>query len=107
MVEYDLPVCRVWQLGSRSRLALMVGNWDDAMADARAVLDSPGAPLARTCPMLIDALVPMRRDGSGAEGLDEAWGLAQRYQEPMRLPEALRRAVIVGPRGTSAAVFAA
>lgn len=85
MVEYDLPVCRVWQLGSRSRLALMVGNWADAAADARAVLDSPGAPLARTWPLLIHALVSMRRDGSGAEVLDEAWALAQRYQEPLRL----------------------
>ncbi len=38
MHEHDLPICRVWQMGSRARLALMVGDWDDAAADADRLL---------------------------------------------------------------------
>ena len=34
MHEHDLPICRVWQMGSRARLQLMVGEWDDAAAEA-------------------------------------------------------------------------
>lgn len=89
MNEHDLPVCRVWQLGSRARLKLMQGNWDDAVVDAGTVLDSPGAPLARTWPLLVRALVTLRRDGAGAALIDEAWELACRYGEPLRtLPAA-------------------
>ena len=67
MHEHDLPICRVWQLGSRARLQLMVGEWDDATVDADRVLDGPSAPLARTWPHLIrgvDSAAPARR-GSG------------------------------------------
>jgi DNA-binding CsgD family transcriptional regulator/GTPase SAR1 family protein len=89
MSEHDLPVCRVWQLGSRARLGLLKGDWVDAVADADAVLDSPSAPLARTWPLLIRALVALRTDGSGQEAIDDAWALAQRYGEPLRtLPAA-------------------
>ena len=59
------------RLGSRARLQLMVGEWDDAAADADRVLDAPSAPLARTWPLLIRALVALRRHGAGV-------GLAQR-----------------------------
>ena len=41
MVEHDLPICRVVQLGSRSRLKLLMGDWDDALADADEVLEHP------------------------------------------------------------------
>lgn len=85
MTEHDLPICRVVQLGSRSRLHLLVGDWDDALADADAVLDSPSAPLARTWPLLIRALVSLRRTGDDAGALDEAWRLACRYGELMRV----------------------
>jgi len=45
MGEHDLPVCRVWQIGSRARLKLMRGEWDSAMADADQVLvESPNKP---------------------------------------------------------------
>ena len=63
MLEHDLPICRVWQMGSRARMHLMVGDWDDAIADAGRVLDAPSAPLARTWPSLIQALVALRRRG--------------------------------------------
>ena len=84
MHEHDLPICRVWQLGSRARLQLMVGEWDDAAADADRVLDWPSAPLARTWPSLIRALVALRRCGAGAESLNDAWNLACRFGEPIR-----------------------
>jgi DNA-binding NarL/FixJ family response regulator len=85
MLEHDLPICRVWQMGSRARMHLMVGEWDDATADADRVLDAPSAPLARTWPLLIRALVALRRRGEGADSLDEAWQLACRFGEPIRM----------------------
>ena len=85
MHEHDLPICRVWQLGSRARLQLMVGEWDDATADADLVLDGPSAPLARTWPSLIRALVALRRNGGGADCLGDAWQLACRFGEPIRM----------------------
>jgi ATP/maltotriose-dependent transcriptional regulator MalT len=89
MEEYDLPICRVWQTGSRARLGLLAGDWDKAEADADRVLDGPSAPLARTWPLVIRALVAMREISSGTDDLDEAWQLARRYGEPLRtLPAA-------------------
>jgi DNA-binding CsgD family transcriptional regulator len=85
MLEHDLPICRVWQIGSRARMQLLVGEWDDATADADRVLDAPSAPLARTWPSLIRALVALRRRGGGADSLDDAWALACRFGEPLRM----------------------
>ena len=84
MLEHDLPICRVWQIGSRARLELMVGDWDDATADADRVLDGPSAPFARTWPSLIRALVALRRHGAGVDSLNDAWQLACRFAEPIR-----------------------
>lgn len=85
MNEHDLPICHVVQLGSRSRLKLLIGDWDDALADADQVLDSPSAPLARTWPLLIRAVVSLRRTGDDAGRLEEAWQLARRYGELIRM----------------------
>jgi DNA-binding CsgD family transcriptional regulator/tetratricopeptide (TPR) repeat protein len=85
MIEHDLPICRVWQTGSRARLQLMVGEWDDAAADADHLLEGPTAPLARTWPSLIRALVHMRKRGEGRAALDDAWTLACRFAEPIRM----------------------
>lgn len=85
MIEHDLPICRVVQLGSRSRLKLLVGDWDDALEDADAVLSSPSAPLARTWPLLIRGVVSLRRNGDDAGGIDEAWQLACRFGELVRM----------------------
>jgi len=88
-IERDLPICRVWQLGSRGRMKLLRGDWSDALADADAVLSGPSAPLARTWPHLLRGLVGLRRGGdAGADAdadLDEAWRLACRFDEPIRL----------------------
>jgi DNA-binding CsgD family transcriptional regulator len=85
MHEHDLPICRVWQMGSRARLQLMVGEWDDAAADADRLLEGPSAPLARTWPSLIRALVELRKYGTGSASLDDAWKLACRFSEPIRM----------------------
>ena len=85
MVEHDLPICRVVQTGSRSRLNLLFGDWDDALADADAVLGSPSAPFARTWPLLIRGLVSLRRSGHDGGGIDDAWQLAHRYGELVRV----------------------
>jgi DNA-binding CsgD family transcriptional regulator/tetratricopeptide (TPR) repeat protein len=83
--ERDLPICHVWQLGSRGRLELLTGDWDAAVADADSVLRSPSAPLARTWPLLVRALIALRRDGTDDGGIDQAWQLASRFDEPLRL----------------------
>src|SRR4029077_11269754 len=85
MVEHDLPICRVVQLGARSRLKLLMGDWDDALADADEVLEIPSAPLARTWPLLIRGVVSLRRTGDDAGGLEDAWQLACRFGELVRM----------------------
>jgi DNA-binding CsgD family transcriptional regulator len=85
MHEHDLPICRVWQMGSRARLQLMVGEWDDAVAEADRLLEGPSAPLARTWPHLIRALVELRKHGATGVSLDDAWRLACRFGEPIRM----------------------
>ena len=85
MIEHDLPICRMVQLGSRSRLNLLRGDWDGALADADSVLDSPSAPLARTWPLLIHGVVSLRRSGDDAGGIDRAWELACRFGELVRV----------------------
>lgn len=84
-IERDLPICRVWQQGSRGRLKMLRGDWDDALADAEAVLAGPSAPLARTWPHLVRGLVALRRGGDADADLEEAWRLARRFGEPIRL----------------------
>jgi DNA-binding NarL/FixJ family response regulator len=72
-------------MGSRARLQLMVGEWDDAAAEADRVLQGPSAPLARTWPNLIRALVDLRKKGTTGASLDDAWRLACRFGEPIRM----------------------
>ena len=84
-VERDLPICRVWQLGSRGRLELLAGDWDASLQDASTVLEEPSAPLARAWPHLVRGLVELRRAGGGADDLDAAWALVVRYGEMIRL----------------------
>ena len=85
MLEHDLPICRMVQLGSRSRLGLLIGDWDAALADADLVLDSPSAPLARVWPLLIRGIVALRRHGKDGGEIDEAWALASRFGEMIRM----------------------
>ena len=75
-LEFDLPICHVWQLGARGRLGLLHGDWKAAEDDAVAVLESPSAPLARTWAHLIRGLISLRRTGDVGSDLDDAWELA-------------------------------
>jgi DNA-binding CsgD family transcriptional regulator len=85
-IERDIPICHSWQLGARGRLMLLAGDWDAAVADADEVLHVPAVPLARTWPHLVRGLVALRRgDDGAADDLDEAWALATRFGEPLRL----------------------
>ena len=84
-MEWDLPVCQVWQLGARGRLGLARGDWGRAVDDADAVLGRHSAPLSRTWAHLVRGLVTLRRTGSGRADLDAAWDLALRLDEPLRV----------------------
>jgi DNA-binding CsgD family transcriptional regulator len=64
---------------------LIQGDWDEALADADAVLAAPSAPLARTWPHVVRGLIALRRGGDASADLDEAWKLASGLGEPMRL----------------------
>ncbi|MEW5808866.1 MAG: AAA family ATPase [Actinomycetota bacterium] len=85
MVEHDLPICRMVQVGSRSRLSLLTGDWDAALVDTESVLGYPSAPLARVWPLLIRGLVALRRHGHDGGSIDQAWELADRFGEPIRM----------------------
>ncbi|HQR25453.1 MAG TPA: AAA family ATPase [Nocardioides sp.] len=83
-VERDIPICRHWQTGVRSRLHFAHGHWQAALEDATRVLNEEGMPVATVWPSLVNALVPLRRDGvPDAEGhLDRAWSRAVQIDEP-------------------------
>lgn len=82
-IDRDVPISRSYQLGSRARLKLLAGDWDDALLDAEAVLASTRAPLARTWPLLVRGLVSLRCDGTQADGIDDAWRLMRQYGAPL------------------------
>ena len=83
--DRDIPICRHWQTGVRSRLHLQQGHWSAALEDAETVLEGEGMPLATLWPHLITALVPLRRGDDVPSGaLDDAWTLAERLDEPLR-----------------------
>lgn len=84
-VERDVPFSRSWLFAMRARLALLVGDWDDAAADAGTVLAGSTGPLARTWPQIVSALVSLRREGVAGDGLDEAWRVFSRFGEHLRL----------------------
>jgi DNA-binding CsgD family transcriptional regulator len=85
-VTRDIPICHHWQLGVRARMLLLCGDWDAAAADADEVLRGRGAPLARTWPHLVRGLVALRRgDERFGDDLDDAFALAGRFGEPLRL----------------------
>ncbi len=85
-VERDLPICTTWQLGVRGRLHMLRGEWEAAVDDASQVLEWDAAALTRTWPLLVRGLVALRRgDPEARRDIDEAWELADRFGEPLRL----------------------
>ncbi|HVK29290.1 MAG TPA: AAA family ATPase [Nocardioides sp.] len=83
--ERDIPICGHWQTGVRSRLNFAQGHWSAALEDAGTVLESAGMPLATMWPLLVSALVPLRRGEEHDRGrLEAAYDLAVRLDEPNR-----------------------
>jgi DNA-binding CsgD family transcriptional regulator len=84
--ERDIPICRHWQTGVRSRLHLYQGRWDAALEDAAEVLSRPGMPLGTFWPLLAFGLVPLRRgsDPPADAPFDAAWALSESLDEPVR-----------------------
>jgi len=85
-IERDIPLCRQWQTGMRSRLHLLRGRWAASAEDAAAVLDGSGAPLTTVWPHIVSAQLGMRR-GDPVEDvdahLDSAWALAAELEEAL------------------------
>jgi DNA-binding CsgD family transcriptional regulator len=84
-VQRDIRICNHWQLGVRARMSLIRGDWDAAAADADAVLEDEGAPLARTWPHIVRGLVALRRGEGREDDLEAGFALARRFGEPLRL----------------------
>lgn len=86
-IERDVPIGRAFLLGMRARVELLLGNWTDADYYAQSVLGSPSSPLARTSPLLVEALLAVRRHGpeSGSRGIDEAWRVLSGFDDHLRL----------------------
>lgn len=81
-IERDINVCIATQTGVRSRLKFLRGRWQAALEDARAVIDTNGAPVALFWPHLVVGLLGMRR-GEFNGGLDCASQLAESLDEPL------------------------
>ena len=85
-IDRDIPVCRQWQTGMRSRLHLLRGRWAASAEDAAAVLGGNGAPLAAVWPHIVSAQLGMRR-GDPATAIDghlvAAWMLSAELDEAL------------------------
>ena len=90
-IEKEIPICSHWQTGVRSRLHLAQGRWSAALEDADQVLDDNGMPLATLWPLMVKALVPLRRGESVDvdQHFEAAWILAEQLDEPVRRLAAL------------------
>jgi DNA-binding CsgD family transcriptional regulator/tetratricopeptide (TPR) repeat protein len=83
--DHEQRICVTWQTGARSRLNLLRGDWQAAVEDADRVLECASAPLGRTWPMITRGLVAVRAGRVDDQILDDAFELALRISDPLRL----------------------
>lgn len=83
--DHEQRICVTWQTGARSRLNLLRGNWQTAVEDAARVVEGSSAPLGRTWPMITLGLVAVRSGEGDDHILDEAFEMALRIRDPLRL----------------------
>jgi DNA-binding CsgD family transcriptional regulator/tetratricopeptide (TPR) repeat protein len=83
--DHEQRICVTWQTGARSRLNLLRGDWQAAVEDADRVLGCASAPLGRTWPMITRGLVAVRAGRVDDPTLDDAFELALRISDPLRL----------------------
>jgi len=89
-MERGVPVCSMWQQSVRARLRLLQGRWDEAEADARAVLAAGHVPLGRLWSELVLGLLAARRDAPADNPhLDELWRIAVRLDLPDKVAPAV------------------
>jgi DNA-binding CsgD family transcriptional regulator/tetratricopeptide (TPR) repeat protein len=88
-IERDLDSWRLYMTGWRAKVALCRDRWDDAAADAAAVLADPRTSLSsEIMPLVALGLVRTRRgDPEAAEPLDRALELAKTTREAQRLTQ--------------------
>jgi DNA-binding CsgD family transcriptional regulator/tetratricopeptide (TPR) repeat protein len=103
---HDLDSRQIYIIAWRARMHLEHGRWDEAVADAQAVLAHDGVSTVNRLPALaVLGTVRTRRGEPSAQALlDEAHHLAERTAEVQRIaPVALARAEAAWLRGDSAA----
>ena len=102
---HDLDSRQVYMIAWRARMHLERGRWDEAAADAQAVLAQDGASAINRIPALavLGTVRARRGDRSAQTLLDEAYELAQRTAEMQRIaPVVLARAEAAWLRGDGA-----
>jgi len=103
--EFELHFNRNGLMNSRARALFLLGQWDDAAADARAVLAEPDVSAVNRCQALLQlgSIRARRGDPSAFDALDEALELAGAYAEmQMVVPVVAARseaAWLAGDRG--------
>jgi DNA-binding CsgD family transcriptional regulator len=85
-LERDLDFWHGYILGARARVHLEQGRWQQATAEAEAILRSSRLPVQRFDPLLVLGLVRLRRgDPGGDELLDEARDMASPIGAALRI----------------------
>jgi ATP/maltotriose-dependent transcriptional regulator MalT len=93
--EFELLFNRNGMLNTRARALLMLGRWDDAAADVRAVLEADNTSDANRSHALFNlgTMRARRGDPNAFDALDAALELAAPYGEmPLLVPVAIARA---------------
>jgi DNA-binding SARP family transcriptional activator len=85
-MQRELPICAHWQRAQHARVHFARGHWPTALTSAEEVLEQAGMPVAMVWPLIIAALLPLRRGESdvAGPGIEDAWRLTVAVDEPLR-----------------------